>query len=167
MTPHPARLAAAFDPPIPVDVAAKLLVQPRFASRIAVMLDSGDAPARTVLEGIAKRAGAVLYARSFVREIRGPVIADLSARLGPALDDARAHVDLGWDRIAPTDPDALATAIDSAGTACLAAWLADLPDAERRRIALQWPCDGDLPHTDDDEILTLGPRIFCRLMDTE
>ena len=41
------------------------------------------------------------------------------------------------------------------------------PAAERRRIALQWPCDGDLPHTDDDEILTLGPRIIRRLMDTE
>lgn len=167
MTPHPARLAAAFDPPIPIDVAARLLAQPRFASRIAAMLDSGDAPARAALEAIARRAGAVLYARSFVREIRGPVIADLAARLGPALDDARAHVDLGWDRIAPTGPDALIAAIDAAGTGCLAAWIADLPEADRRRVALQWPDDGALPQTDDPEILTLGPRIVRRLMEGE
>ncbi|MDH2326592.1 hypothetical protein QCN27_06900 [Cereibacter sp. SYSU M97828] len=167
MTPHPARLAAAFDPPIPLSVAERLLADARFQSRIDALLDGGDVPDRTTLEALAQRAGAVLYARSFVREIRGPVIADLAARLGPALDDARAHVDLGWDRIAPTDPDALAQAVDGAGLACLAAWIADLPEDERRRVALQWPDDAALPQTADPEIRTLGPRILRRLMESE
>lgn len=165
MSPHPARLAAAFDPSIPRDIAERLLAQPRFADRIAAMLDSGDAPDRNALEALARRAGTVLYARSFVREIRGPVIAGLAERLGTALDDARAHVDLGWDRIAPTDPEALDTAIDVAGSACLAAWIADLPEDERRRIALHWPDDAAVPQTDDPTILTLGPPILRRLME--
>lgn len=162
---HPARLAAAFAPPLPQPVAAQLLGHPRFADRIRTLfpdapMDDDDAAllarGREGLEDLARRAGPVLYARSFVREIRGPVIAALAASFGEgALADARAHSDLGWDRDSPADPES----VESDGFACLGAWLAGLPPAAR----LLWPDDAAVPRTDDPVILTLGPQILRRL----
>lgn len=160
MSQHPARLAAAFTPPIPTDVAAQLLAHPRFKGRIDAMF-GGPAPMdRATLDDLARRAGPVLHARSFVREIRGPVIAELTARFGAgALADARAHADLGRDRDAPAD----AETITADGIACLGAWIAALPDDIRTRITAQWPDDASLPRTSDATILTLGPQIIDRL----
>lgn len=169
MTTHPARLASAFDPPLSPETAARLLADPRFADRIDALLGGAhDAPARETLDALAPRAGAVLFARSFLREIRGPVIADLTARFGPeALTDARTHADLAWDRPAPEDAGALAEAVEIAGAACLGAWIDSLPDTERRGVTRQWPDDASLPRTDDDRILTLGPQIMNRLIETQ
>ena len=158
---HPARLSAAFDPPLPQDAAARLLVHPRFAARIEAMCGPTD-HTRDGLEALARRAGPILHARAFVREIRGPAIADLTARFGAdALADARAHADLGWNRDAPIDT------LAADGIACLGAWIAALPEPERRGVSMLWPDDDAVPCTTDATILTLGPRIITRLMDVK
>ncbi len=155
---HPARLAAAFSPPVPQTVAEKLLAEPRFADRITAMLGT---PADIDPKALALRAGAVLHSRRFVREIRGPAIAEMTARFGAAvLADARAHADLGWDR--EGDPDT----IEADGMACIGAWIAQLDPATRARVVLHWPDDAALPQTDDPAILTLGPQIVNRLAGT-
>lgn len=166
MSVHPKRLAAAFDPPVSEDIASRLLSEPRFSSRIDAMLGiSGTVPERAALEALVDRAGIVLNARHFVREIRGPVIAEWTARFGAdALAEARANVDLGWDRETPDQPSDLDQQLQSDGLACLAAWIAARPAPERRCIAVQWPNDDAVPGTDDPTILTLGPQILDRLM---
>lgn len=169
MSIHPRRLAEAFDPPVSEEIASRLLSEPRFADRIEAMLGiSGKAPERSTLEALVRRAGIVLHARHFVREIRGPVIAEWTSRLGAdALAEARANVDLGWEREAPEQPSDLDRQIESDGLACLAAWIAARPAPERRCIALQWPSDDAVPSTDDATILIIGPQILDRLMGSQ
>lgn len=182
MSVHPARLAACFTPPVPETVAASLLGHPRFASGIAVLiadrhglfddaLPDADriliAMDRAALEALAARAGIVIHARTFLREIRGPVIAERTARFGDgALASARTHSDLALDRSPPTDTEGLAQAVQADGIACLAAWVAGLPPAVRARAALIWPDDAALPLTSDTEIRSHGPAVLRRLAET-
>lgn len=170
---HPTRVAAAFAPPLPPPVARQLLDHPRFADRIALLLGPLDLPddvdtalvmqGREGLERLATCAGAVLHARRFLREIRGPVIADLATRLGEdALAVARAHADLAWSREGPADVDAFATTVAADGAACLGAWITECGGS----APLLWPDDDSVPRTDDPEIRTLGPQIVRRLQGT-
>lgn len=172
MTPHPARLAAFFDPPLPVDIASQLLSHPRFASRIAALLGARDTIVdKSDLDELALRAGMIFHAPYFVREIRGPAVAELATRFGAEhIAEARLNADLGADfgahRPSPQDIEDLAQAIERDGSACIGAWIASLPEEERRLVALQWADDSAVPTTEDAEILSLGPKILNRLMES-
>lgn len=172
MSVHPARLAALFTPPLPEAVVTRLLAEPRFANRIDALAglspaEAGDpadlrllALGRAALDALAPRAGIVLHARPLLREIRGPVIAALTARFGEdALTEARRHPDLSDD--VPEMPEA--DRIEADGRSCLAAWIADLPPDLHRRAMLLWPDDGAVPARGDARTDARGPAILRRL----
>jgi hypothetical protein len=179
---HPDRMAVCFRTVGGAGLPERLTTEPRFAARLAGVLhrhydlaeadDGGVAPAdqvlaalsRDQLERLAARAGVILRAREFLREIRGPVLAALAERFGAdALEDARRHVDLAGDRPQAVDLDGLEAAVNLDGEACLAAWIAALPAPLSRRLRLKWPNDHAVPSTDDADIIERGPAILQRL----
>lgn len=179
---HPDRMAVCFRTVGTAGLPKKLTAEPRFAARLAGVLhrhydlaeadDGGFAPedqilaglSRDELERLAARAGVILRAREFLREIRGPVLAALAERFGAdALEDARQHVDLAGDRLQAIDLDGLEAAVNLDGEACLAAWIIALPAPLLRRVRLKWPNDHAVPATDDADIIERGPAILRRL----
>ncbi|KKX26169.1 hypothetical protein [Rhizobium sp. LC145] len=179
---HPDRMAACFRTVGATGLPKRLTAEPRFAGRLAGVLhrhydltemDEGSgapedqglvALSRDELERLAVRAGVILRAREFLREIRGPVLAALAERFGPgALEDARRHVDLAGNRPPAIDLDGLEAAVSLDGEACLAAWIAALPAPLSRRVCLKWPNDHAVPSTDDAYVIERGPVILRRL----
>ncbi|MCJ8141070.1 hypothetical protein [Falsirhodobacter halotolerans] len=167
MTPHPLRLARHLGRDVPETLAARLLAEARFADRIATLFPEGeplgDPDARiaamdmTALDRLALRAGAVIHADRLLREIRGPVIADWTARFGAdALALARAHADLALAR-----PETALAEED--GRACLGAWIAALPPAAKARLSLLWPDEDAVPTPGDAVFRDHGPVVIRRL----
>lgn len=178
---HPERIAACFRAGGSGSFIQKLMQEPRFSGRLEALLrqhyglseggDAGD-PADQALaalslsdfERLAFRAGIVFRARDFIQEIRGPVLAALAERFGEeALQDARLHHDLAGETSLMHDLDGLENAIRDEGQACLAAWIATLPEPFSRQLSLKWPDDAAMPSTIDPDILERGPAIVRRL----
>lgn len=178
---HPDRIATCFRTVGADGLPEGLLGDARFSGRLAEIVmrhydldDAGEtaddadrvlvALTRGHLEKLAVRAGVVLHARQFVQEIRGPVLAALGERFGPAaLDDARRHADLAVDMARTDDLDQLDAEVTRDGTACLAAWIDALPVSVKRRVRLKWPNDHAVPMTDDGRFQERGPAILRRL----
>lgn len=178
---HPQRVAACFGTGGSGGYVQKLMQEPRFAGRLEVLLrqhyrlaeadDGGEPVDRALaasslseLEALAFRAGIIFRARVFIQEIRGPVQAAFAARFGEkALDDARLHRDLAGERALIHDLDALENAIRGEGRACLAAWIATLPEPLSKQLCLKWPDDASMPSTSALDILGGGPAILRRL----
>lgn len=178
---HPDRVAACFRMDGSDGFAKKLMKEPRFSGRLEVLLrqhyrlaenDDGGEPVDRVLaasslselEALAFRAGVIFRARVFIQEIRGPVLAAFAERFGEeALDDARLHRDLAGERALIHDLDALENAIREEGRACLAAWIATLPEPLSKQLCLKWPDDASMPSASDLDILEHGPAIVRRL----
>lgn len=179
---HPERVAACFRASASGGFAERLMKEPRFTSRLNDLLagqyglahiqdDMGDTPDMLLaglgssdLERLARRAGIVFYAHVFVQEIRGPMLAVFSERFGAeALEDARAHHDLAGGRPATDDLEALEKSVREEGKACLAAWIAALPEQLSRRVKLKWPNDTAVPVTVDQDLVERGTAILRRL----
>ena len=178
---HPDRVVACFRMDGSDGFAKKLTKEPRFAGRLEALLrqhysltendDSGDTVDRALaalslseLEALAFRAGIIFRARVFIQEIRGPVLAAFAERFGEeALEDARLHHDLAGERALIHDLDDLEKAIRDEGRACLAAWIATLPEPLSKQLCLKWPDDASVPSTRDPDILEHGPAILRRL----
>lgn len=160
---HPDRLLACFTTVSSPVVLEHLRDEPRFADRLAAIvaghyglstiegpIDSADqalvAFSTEELDAIALRAGVVINARAFLREIRGPMLAALGERFGPlALDDARRFGEMAAERPPAGDVDELEQVVRRDGQACLAAWIAALPEPIARHVKLKWPDDASLP----------------------
>ncbi|NKE74159.1 hypothetical protein [Ochrobactrum sp. MC-1LL] len=180
---HPDRVAACFRMDGSGGFAKKLMKEPRFAGRLEALLrqhyrlaetdDGGDPVDRALaafslseLVALAFRAGIIFRARVFIQEIRGPVLAAFAERFGEeALEDARLHHDLAGERTLIHDLDALEKAIRDEGRACLAAWIATLPEPLSKELCLIWPDDASMPSTTDPDILEHGPTIVRRLVE--
>lgn len=179
---HPDRMTACFRTAGSAGLPGALRSEPRFASRLADLVgrhydlvevseDDGDKADHLLaglslreLDRLASRAGVVLRARDFLREIRGPMLAAFAERFSAdALEDARRHFDLAPDRQKAGDLDGLTAAVEQDGLACLAAWIAALPEPLSRRVRLKWPNDAAVPTTDDMDIIKHGPVIMRRL----
>ncbi|PRD41753.1 hypothetical protein C5748_20040 [Phyllobacterium phragmitis] len=182
----PDRMAACFRTVGSSGLPAALMKEPRFTARLANLFRchydlhetaerEGEEEDRAIaalsrqeLEGLAARAGIVLHARDFLREIRGPVLASLGERFGAdALEDARRHADLACERPKAVDLDGLEVAVRLDGQACLAGWIAALPAPLARRVRLKWPNDAAVPVTDDAVVIERGPAILRRLASDE
>lgn len=179
------RLAACFRTLSDDGFSDALLSEPRFSERLNDIVkchyglsdmdddvDEADrmlmALSRAHLEKLAFRAGAVLHARQFLMEVRGPVLSALALRFGPsAMDDARRHVSLAPEMARIDDLDTLEASVSRGGTACLAAWIASLPAPVQRRIRLKWPNDQSVPKTDDVAIGDRGAVILKSLVSCE
>ncbi|GGB05706.1 hypothetical protein GCM10011491_37240 [Brucella endophytica] len=180
----PGRMAVCFRTLGPSGLPAAFMKDPRFTERFADIVRchyglqeinerEGDEIDRAIaslprpeLEGLAARAGIVLHARAFIQEIRGRVLAALGDRFGAdALEDARRHAGLAGERPNPVDLDALEMAVRRDGQACLAGWIATLPQSLARRVRLKWPNDAAVPMTDDAIAIERGPAILWRLAD--
>lgn len=178
---HPQRVAACFGTGGSGSFVQKLMQEPRFAGRLEVLLrqryclvenDDGGEPVDRVLaalslselEALAFRAGIIFRARVFIQEIRGPALAAFAERFGEeALEDARLHHDLAGERALIHDLDDLEKAILDEGRACLAAWIATLPEQLSKQLCLKWPDDASMPSASDLDILEHGPAILRRL----
>lgn len=103
-------------------------------------------PARLALaspEQIGRAAtamGAIWHAASVRACINGAAVARLVAEVGAeARSAALRHASLGVAGPEPTEPHELAAAVARSAEACLAFWLAALPDGVRRRVLLKLP----------------------------
>lgn len=180
---HPERIAACFRSVKSSALAAQLLNEPRFVTRLADLVgrrhqledlavggwdQADDLIAELDLEGLDRlclNAGAAFRAHVFVREIRGSVLAALGERFGPeVLRVARAHHDLAGDHSAMLDPDELEIRVREEGRACLAAWIASCPEPLSRRVRLKWSDDAAVPVTSDPDLIARGPVILRRLV---
>lgn len=182
---HQDRLSGCFRTVGVAGLPEVLTSEPRFVTRLAELISSRYDLSENVHEGVpedrlllemsreglerlAVRAGIVLHARRFLREIRGPVLAAFAERFGvDVIEDARRHSDLAADRETTEDLDAFAATTVLEGQACLAAWINALPAPLQRRIQLKWPHDRAVPTTDDASLLDLGPAILRRLVAIE
>jgi hypothetical protein len=179
---HADRILACFPTVSSAVVLEHLRGEPRFAARLTDIVarhyglsaidDDIDPADRTLadfskddLDAIALRAGVVVNARIFLREIRGPMLAALGERFGAqALEDARQNAELAADRPPVDDIDALEKAVQRDGQACLGAWIAALREPMRRTVMLKWPDDTSVPEGGDEAPGKQGPQILRRLV---
>jgi hypothetical protein len=179
---HADRILACFSTVSSAVVLEHLRGEPRFAARLTDIVarhyglsaidDDIDPADRTLadfskdeLDAIALRAGVVVNARIFLREIRGPMLAALGERFGAqALEDARQNAELAADRPPVDDIDALEKAVQHDGQACLGAWIAALREPMRRTVMLKWPDDTSVPKGGDEAPGKQGPQILRRLV---
>jgi hypothetical protein len=183
---HADRILACFSTVSSPVVLEHLRGEPRFAARLMEIVarhyglsavDNDIEPAdraladlpREELDAIALRAGVVVNARVFLREIRGPMLTALGERFGAqALEDARRHGELAADRMPVGDIDALEKAVQRDGEACLGAWIATLAEPLARTVKLKWPDDMSVPAVPDEGLREgygdRGPQILRRLI---
>ncbi|MGU3399953.1 hypothetical protein ACLBWS_09455 [Brucellaceae bacterium D45D] len=178
---HAERITACFRAGGSGSFVQKLMQEPRFARRLGALLrqhyhlaeidGAGEPVDRALaasglseLEALAFRAGIIFRARVFIQEIRGPVLAAFAERFGEeAMEDARLHHDLAGERALIHDLDSLEKAIRDEGRACLAAWIATLPEPLSKQLCLKWPDDASIPSSSDPDIFEQGPAIVRRL----
>lgn len=180
-----ARLVACFEGAATHEVVEAMRRHPRFTARLEGLLrdrfhlDAVEAAAgsdaeadraaleldREGLEALAQRCGLVTWSAALAQEIRRPVVAELMDRFGePEFRAAVAERDLALDARPIGSVDQLALDVARDGNACLAAWIAVLPLDHRRRIALRWPADAEMPIDRDNRFATLGPAILRRVL---
>ncbi|WID99708.1 nodulation protein NolU (plasmid) [Bosea vestrisii] len=148
---HPARIAACLDGSLSPTTLARLQASGRLHERLARLV-LGDAPeistassAADPLLGAAPRrvallAGAVWHARSLLKLIAGQDIAIFTERVGAEVHAfGIRHVEQAVSSTLITGPERLAEAVEHDGHGCLGAWLAALPEPDRRQILLRLP----------------------------
>jgi len=175
------RLDACFEGRLGRDLSGRLRVVPRLRQRVSwiiaehygltapVPLTSCEERDRAIaladperIGEIARRSGAIYWARAIAGVVRSSDVAALHRELDEALCNfALAHRDLAGAQALPA-VEGIGARCAEDGLRCVAAWTRTLPDAIGQRVHLKLAAHPALENTPQPPFSEIGPAIVRR-----